>query len=128
MAFGDFDAVAHDGNHFGNVPNQIVIIRSETVAKAVLNPNAKFKADFFLRVLVVFCGVERFVWEFGFNVIQPNPKRLGVFQNKSPFPSARLRAAKCLATSRCVMTTSTPSPIFWTRVPACGLNRKHTTG
>ena len=47
MTFGDFDAVAHDVNDFGNVPNQIVIIRSETVAKAVLNPNAKFKADFF---------------------------------------------------------------------------------
>jgi hypothetical protein len=39
MTFSDFNAVAHDVNDFGNVPNQTVIIRSETVAKAILKPH-----------------------------------------------------------------------------------------
>lgn len=45
MSFGNFHAVTHDVNDFGDVPYQIMIIRSETVAQTVLNPNPKFQTD-----------------------------------------------------------------------------------
>ena len=68
MAFGNFDAVAHDVNDFGDVPNQIVIIRAKTVAQTVLKPHPKFKADFLLCIFVIVRGVERLVWKFVFDV------------------------------------------------------------